>query len=374
MGDNEYPHYLVAPPASAATGPQPRPVKMLVALSLLAALVGGTVGTSATLLATRKGDATSTIVERVAPKTSKVSAQSLTGVAAVAQKVIPSVVLIDVTTSTGRFGMQSSGTGSGVIFTSDGYIVTSNHVVEGAGSIHVTLATGGKLPARLVGSASPVDDIAVIKVDRSGLEAATLGSTAQLSVGDVAVALGSPFGLQGTVTAGVISAMHRNIDLGDGERLTDAIQTDAPINPGNSGGALADASGNVIGINTAIVGSGSGNVGVGFAIPIDIARRDAEQIIKTGHAERPFVGISGESLPNQGGALVQQVVSGGPADKAGLKVGDIIVGIEGMKIGSMEYLITALSRLESGQTVELTYLRDGKKRTATATLTSASGG
>ncbi|MFA5892219.1 MAG: trypsin-like peptidase domain-containing protein, partial [Actinomycetota bacterium] len=354
--------------------PQPRPVKMLVALSLLAALVGGTVGTSATLLATRKGDATSTIVERVAPKTSKVSAQSLTGVAAVAQKVIPSVVLIDVTTSTGRFGMQSSGTGSGVIFTSDGYIVTSNHVVEGAGSIHVTLATGGKLPARLVGSASPVDDIAVIKVDRSGLEAATLGSTAQLSVGDVAVALGSPFGLQGTVTAGVISAMHRNIDLGDGERLTDAIQTDAPINPGNSGGALADASGNVIGINTAIVGSGSGNVGVGFAIPIDIARRDAEQIIKTGHAERPFVGISGESLPNQGGALVQQVVSGGPADKAGLKVGDIIVGIEGMKIGSMEYLITALSRLESGQTVELTYLRDGKKRTATATLTSASGG
>jgi putative serine protease PepD len=260
-----------------------------------------------------------------------------------------------------------------VIISSDGYIVTNDHVVDGASSIEVTLSTGEKLAGRRVGTASPADDIAVIKVDKTGLPAATLGSTSGLSVGDVAVAIGSPFGLQGTVTAGVISALHRNIDLG-GERLTDAIQTDAPINPGNSGGALADASGNVVGINTAILGDGAGNVGVGFAIPIDIARRDAEQIIETGHAERPFLGISGENLPSGGGALIQEVVAGGPADEAGLRAGDVIVRIDDSAVRSMDDLIADLSKREPGQAVRVTYVRGARTLTARATLSARSTG
>jgi putative serine protease PepD len=195
-----------------------------------------------------------------------------------------------------------------------------------------------------------------------------------LSVGDLAVAIGSPFGLQGTVTAGVISALHRNINLGQGENLTDAIQTDAPINPGNSGGALADGRGDVIGINTAILGGSGGNVGVGFAIPISIAKRDADQIIKTGHAERPFLGISGDNAPNSGGALVQTVVSGGPAAGAGLKAADVIVALDGKAIASFDDLIAALSTHQPGQKVQVTYTRGGQRHTTTATLSSASSG
>jgi putative serine protease PepD len=241
-------------------------------------------------------------------------------------------------------------------------------VTSGSGNIQVTLASGEELPATLVGSAAPSDDIAVIKVDRSDLTPAVLGSTADLSVGDLAIAIGSPFGLEGSVTAGVISALHRNINFGGGTRFADAIQTDAPINPGNSGGALANASGEVIGINTAAVGASGGSVGVGFAIPINIARRDAEQIIETGRATRPFLGISGDSIPNGGGARIEEVVSGGPAAAAGLRAGDIITQIDDVKIGSMEALISALIELDVDQTVTIAYRRGNESLTAKVKL------
>ena len=173
--------------------------------------------------------------------------------------------------------------------------------------------------------------------------------------------------MQGTVTSGVISALHRNIDLG-GESLTDAIQTDAPINPGNSGGALADANGTVIGINTAILGGTGGNVGVGFAIPMEIARRDAEQLIANGKVSRPFMGISGTSIPNGGGARIQEVSAGGPAAKAGMKAGDIVVAIDGAKITSMSDLIATLNQHKPGNVVTVTYTRNGTKGTAKVTL------
>ncbi|MFN2614685.1 MAG: S1C family serine protease [Actinomycetota bacterium] len=349
------------PPAEPAARARPVGAK-LVAVALVAAIGGGIVGG---VVARASGSAPA--VERVTAPASAISDRSPTGVAAVAKSVLPSIVRIDVTGASTPFGGSSEATGSGVIFTRDGYILTNNHVTEGATSLHVTLSTGQKLAARLVGTASPADDIAVIKVDRTGLPAATFGSTSSLSVGDVAVAIGSPFGLQGTVTAGVISALHRNINLG-GESLSDAIQTDAPINPGNSGGALADGSGNVVGINTAILGGGSGNVGVGFAIPIDIARRDAEQIIKTGHAQRPLLGITGESSPNGDGALIQEAVAGGPAAKAGIRAGDLITAVDAHAVTSMDDLVAVLGTYQPGDTVTITYIRDGGKRTSRATL------
>ncbi|MGZ4207651.1 MAG: S1C family serine protease [Actinomycetota bacterium] len=349
-------------PPARARGPW----RIMIVVALVAGLAGGAIGGFAF------PHKSSVTVERVSQPSSTVKQDLLTGVAAVARNVTPSIVRIDVNSS-GPLGQSDSGTGSGVIFTSDGYIITNNHVVEGASSIQVTLSTGETFPARLVGTAAPGDDIAVVKIDKTGLTPAVLGSTSDLSVGDLAVAMGSPFGLQGSVTAGVISALHRNINLGQGENLTDAIQTDAPINPGNSGGALADANSEVIGINTAILGS-SGNVGVGFAIPISIAKRDAEQIIQTGHASRPFLGISGDNAPNSAGALVQSVVSGGPAQRAGLRPGDIVVAVDGTKVSSMDDLIAALSTHQPGQSVTITYIRSGARHTVSITLTAFSSG
>jgi S1-C subfamily serine protease len=348
------------PPPPTAAPPRRRGRPFLSAL--LAALLGAGVGTGVTYVALDRNDGTTTLPSR-APVINS-NGQSSEAVAAVARAVLPSIVRIDV--SEGGFG---EGTGSGVIYRPDGYIITNNHVVEDATDIQVTLANGQELAARLVGTASSAGvDIAVLKVDRTGLPAAALGSTTDLEVGDLAVALGSPFGLQGTVTAGVISALHRNITLGAGARFSDAIQTDAPINPGNSGGALATADGKVVGINTAILGGAGGNVGVGFAIPIDIAKKVADQIIATGRASLAFIGISGQNLPDDKGALVQEVVSGGPAARAGIRAGDIIVELGGREIHSMDELIAALIQRQVGETVTVVYERSGDRRSARVRL------
>ncbi|MFY9586725.1 MAG: trypsin-like peptidase domain-containing protein, partial [Actinomycetota bacterium] len=328
------------------------------------ALLGAGVGTGVTYVALDNNNATSGTGSTRAPVINA-SGQSLEAVAAVAKAVLPSIVRIDVTE--GGFGGE--GTGSGVIYREDGYIITNNHVVEGATDIQVTLASGEELAARLVGTASNAGvDIAVVKVDRSGLPVARFGSVADLEVGDLAVALGSPFGLQGTVTAGVISALHRNITIGIGARFSDGIQTDAPINPGNSGGALANADGKVVGINTAILGGSGGNIGVGFAIPIDIARKVADQIISSGRASLAFIGISGQNLPDERGALVQEAVSGGPAARAGIRSGDIIVELGGKQIRSMDELIAALIQRQVGETVTVVYVRSGDRHTGRVRL------
>jgi len=357
-------------PAPAAYEP-PRaraPWRAILISALIAGLLGGAIGAFAV---PRKSGVT---IERVSATGSAVKQDLLTGVAAVAQSVMPSIVRVDVTGATGPFGQSASGTGSGVIYSSDGYIITNNHVIDGASSIRVTLSTGQQLPAKLIGTASPGRAIALSRGDETGLAGATFGAASDLGVGGLGGAIGRPIGLQGTVTAGVISALHRNINLGQGENLTDAIQTDAPINPGNSGGALADGKGDVIGINTAILGGSGGNVGVGFAIPISIAKRDADQIIQTGHAQRPFLGISGDNAPNSGGALVQSVVSGGPAAKAGLRAGDAIVALDGKALTSFDDLIAALSTHQPGQKVQVTYVRSGARHTVTVALSAVSSG
>ncbi len=208
-------------------------------------------------------------------------------VAAIAQKVTPSIVNIDVraVTSTSPFmsPQATEGTGSGVIYTSDGYIITNNHVVSGAQSITVTLSTGESIKGTVVGT-SPENDIAVVKIDKTGLTPASLGTSDSLVVGELAVAIGSPFGFEETVTSGIVSGLDRTVTEttqsgGTGAKLTGLIQTDAPINPGNSGGALCDGNARVIGINTIIASASGGSEGIGFSIPINQAKAVAQQII-----------------------------------------------------------------------------------------------
>ena len=354
------------PPPPPHVSPPRRPGRGIVA-ALLAGLLGAGIGTGVTFVAL--DDNNSTGLPSTAPVINA-NGRNLEAVAAVAKAVLPTIVRIDVSEA----GGLGSGTGSGVIYRADGYIITNNHVVEGASVIEVTLASGQQLSARVVGTAAPGADIAVVKVDKTALPVARLGSISELEVGDLAVAMGSPFGLSGTVTAGVISALHRNITLGPGERFSDAIQTDAPINPGNSGGALANAEGKVVGINTAIVGGAGGNVGVGFAIPIDIARRVTDQIIRTGKAALPFIGISGQNLPDDRGALVQEVVSGGPAAGAGLQPGDIIVELGGKQIHSMDEVISTLIQHRVGESIKIVYTRNGQRHTATVKLVARPAG
>jgi S1-C subfamily serine protease len=281
-------------------------------------------------------------------------------VAAVAKALLPSVVQIE----TGQ------GLGSGVIYDKNGYILTAAHVVEGAGDqVTVRLADGTKLTARVLGTDTSTD-IGVIKVDRNNLPPAALALKTQLQVGQMAVAIGSPFGLEGSVTSGVVSAVNRSLPAGRGN-VFEVIQTDAPINPGNSGGALADREGRVIGINDSIQSESGGNEGVGFAVPIDIAAASATRIVQGKTTESGYLGVGGAD-PSLGraGALINEVISGGPADKAGLQVGDLVVAVNGKKVQSMDDLAAQVRLLGPGQRAALTVVRDGKEQTVTATLTT----
>ena len=303
-------------------------------------------------------------------------------VAGIAAKVLQSVVNISVTSPSG------SGTGSGVVIRSDGYVLTNNHVVDSAGAV-VTVSFNGaesvEVPASIVGR-DPDTDLAVIKVRTSkSLVPAALGQSRNLVVGDPVIAIGSPLGLAGTVTTGIISALNRTVNVpgesGGRTPLFNAIQTDAAINPGNSGGALVDAKGQVIGINSAIATLGSsgtdqsGSIGVGFAIPIDEARSVAEELIRTGTATHPAIGVKAltSTTSGQQGAMVQAVLPGAPAEKAGIQAGDVITAVDGTAVHSVDELIIAIREHKIGQTVTLTYIRDGKTSTARATLEDNKG-
>ena len=326
------------------------------------------------------------------------SSKSATGVAAIAQAVQPSTVSITVTTQRG----QDEGTG--VITRSDGMILTNNHVVAdaaGGGQISVKFNDGKKVSADVVGT-DPATDLAVIKASGvSGLKPVTFGNSDQLQVGDPVVAIGSPLGLEGSVTSGIISALHRTLSesgsdqqqqqpgipgFGGGQQqqgggsggtaIGDAIQTDAAINPGNSGGPLVNASGQVIGINTAIAtsGGGSGNIGVGFAIPIDTAKQVSDQLIKTGKATHAYLGVTlSDAVGNQQGALVASVQGGTPAASSGLKEGDVVTQVDGKAIDGADGLSAAIRGHSPGDKIALTYVRGGQKHTIDITLASSSG-
>jgi len=287
------------------------------------------------------------------------------------------------------------GTGSGFIINEQGYIVTNNHVVENADNLEVTLANGKKMPARLVGR-DPNNDLAVIRIDVSGekLQVARLGNSEQLQVGQMTIAIGNPFGFDRTVTTGVVSSLKRTVRAPNGREIRDVIQTDAAINPGNSGGPLLNSRGEVIGINSAIFSPTGGSVGIGFAIPVNTAKRLVPELISKGRVSHPWLGVRGVNvtrelsrrlnLPAEHGVLVMVVEPRSPAAQAGIRGGDrrvpvgnmvlllggdLIVGIDGQKVENNDKLVAYLDdHKRIGQTVELEILRQDQRLKLSATL------
>ncbi|HEX6674269.1 MAG TPA: trypsin-like peptidase domain-containing protein [Actinomycetes bacterium] len=277
-------------------------------------------------------------------------------VAAVARTLGPSVVQLEV----------GDGLGSGVIYDKNGYILTAAHVTQGSQTLTVRLFDGTALRGRVVG-ADQANDIAVVKVDRSGLRPANLALKSDVQVGQMAVAIGSPFGLEQTVTQGVVSAKDRSLRTGG--QVLDVIQTDTPINPGNSGGALADRQGRVIGINDSIRSESGGNEGVGFAIPIDTAAASAERIVKGQPIQTGYLGVSlNTPALGRAGALVDDVAQGSPAEQAGLEVGDLVVKIGDQPVQSSDDLAAQVRRLSPGQSAVVHVIRDGKEQTVSVKL------
>lgn len=303
-------------------------------------------------------------------------------VTAVVENVSPSVVKIDVTHHSVRrrgYGQRKreenndarpvTGSGSGVIFTPDGFVLTNSHVIHGAASINVILADGRELQGELIGE-DPFTDLAVVRVSGQGLPAAKLGDSQAIRIGQLVVALGNPFGFQATVTAGVVSALGRSLRVGGGRLIDNVIQTDAALNPGNSGGPLVNSRSEVIGINTAIIPWAQG---ICFSIPVNTAKNIAAQLMKEGKVTRAFLGIAGQvldvsraavrehALQGSRGVMIAHVEKGGSADQAGLIVGDVIVEMDNHRIESIDDLHRLLTSDTIGREAVLAILRLEKK-------------
>ncbi|MEU4831093.1 trypsin-like peptidase domain-containing protein [Streptosporangium sp. NPDC023615] len=361
--------------------------KLGAGLALAAMAVGG--GVAGAFAATALNEPAVT-VSSSAPVVSPVG--NATTVADIAQAVQPSVVSIEVKTAAG------GGEGSGVVLSSDGLILTNNHVVAAGGQsaegnqVTVRFSDGKSATAKVVGT-DPATDLAVIRAEGvSGLTKASIGDSDRLKVGDSVLAIGSPLGLSGSVTAGIVSALNRTLTVGGdqgrqqlppgwggpgqaqggggGITIGGAIQTDAAINPGNSGGALVNAAGQVVGINTAIAtNGGEGSIGVGFAIPITTANQVAQELIADGKVSHAFLGVSvTDATGDAGGALVGQVTQGSPADKAGIRQGDLITKIDDTVVDEAATVVGAVRGFKPGRQVTISYVRDGQPQTATVTL------
>lgn len=368
-----------------------RPARIpIVIMTLLATLALG-VGAGAVAYSTLSSD-TKTVVQQVPVESSEPAASTspLTP-SEIYQRTHQGVVEITASsTQENEFGQpqQQRGQGSGFVYDTDGHIVTNDHVVEGGSSYSVRFWNGDTYKATVVGGDASTD-LAVIKVDapESVLHPITLADSNGVEVGDAAFALGSPFGLEETFTSGIVSALHRQINsLNEGFTINDAIQTDAAINHGNSGGPLLNSSGNVIGVNAQIAGQTGANVGVGFAIPSNTVRTIASGLIDSGKVEHAYLGVSVQTIPESAadelnlvpGAEVSEVRPGTPADKANLKAstsektvdderyatgGDVITAIDGQKITTSEELQRAIDSKKPGDTISLTYWRNGDSHT-----------
>lgn len=340
-------------------------------IALVAGTLGGGVGY---LIADRSAGADVAAATPTAPiAPSDVTVPVTSAIADIAAAVQPAVVQINIE------GSDGEGNGSGFVISNDGYILTNHHVAGVAGengSLEVMFADGSKASGTLVGSDAGYD-VAVVKVERTGLTAVPLGSSEGLRVGETVVALGSPLGLQGTVTAGIVSALDRPVTAGgQGDTsFINAIQTDAAINPGNSGGPLVNADGEVIGINSAIATLGmmgqAGNIGLGFAIPIDTAQRIANEIITTGTSQTPIIGVQLDTTYTGPGAKVAEVTAGSPANTAGVLDGDVITAIDGKVLTDSTELVVAIRDNAPGDTVTLTLLRDGRTQDVPVTLVAS---
>ena len=361
--------------APAAWWQSPKPAKSgkgtVALIAVLAGSVGGFLGVNAA-----GGDFFNRV--QLVSSTSTIQ-RAPDSVAGIAQRVLPSVVSISTRSISG------GGTGSGFIIDSNGYILTNNHVISKAaqtgGSIQVSLSDGSFYSAKVVGRDASYD-LAVLKITASGLKALQFGDSDAIAVGDLVIAIGSPLGLTGTVTTGIISAKNRAVTAGESNSessFINALQTDAAINPGNSGGPLVDATGAVIGVNSAIASLGTtsqlGSIGLGFAIPINQARKTADQLIKNGVATYPVIGVSLNMNYTENGAQVSTsgrgILPGSPAEKAGLRGGDVIIEIDGKEIYSPEELIVSVRAKNVGDRVTLGFLRGGNKKSVTLTLIAA---
>ncbi len=364
------------------------PGGLVAGVAVLALVVGGLAGGLGGYLVSNGSGSNAGISSLQQPAPAKQTANAPAGsVQAAANRVLPVVVTIaaEFQSTNGTTG----DTGSGIVISSNGNILTNNHVIAGAatgGKIQAIFADGRTVDATIVGR-DPTTDIAVIKAQGvTGLPIAALGRSDNVAVGEQVVAVGAPFDLAGTVTSGIVSSLHRPTAAGDSTSsqttVLDAIQTDAPINPGNSGGPLVNMQGQVIGINSAIYspnsGSGlqggqGGNVGIGFAIPIDQAKRIADEIVKTGKAIQTVLGVKvTDNVPTSGGqpsilpngALISAVTAGGPADKAGLKVGAVVVKADSRLVTSSDGLVAAVHAAAPGDQMKLT-LNNGNVITVT---------
>lgn len=400
------PEYGAVPPSMGPpTGPpQPDPYGMqppppqpprrsprvgLIAGAVVMALVSGGIGGAVGALVAGSDTGGGSVVnalDRPRPQIDNAGDAPAGSVQNVAEKVLPTVVMIKVASN------RSEGEGSGVILSSDGLILTNNHVASGGARnsrIQVTFADGSTAPATMVG-ADPVSDLAVIKAEgRKDLTPADLGTSADLQVGEPAMAIGSPLGLASTVTTGIVSALNRPVSAsGEGGNdptapnpVIDAIQTDAAINPGNSGGALVDSQGKLIGVNTAIAtmgasglsGQQSGSIGLGFAIPVDQARRVAEELIDKGHATYAQIGMTVQRDESLSGAKVLDVLPDGPAGKAGIPSGVIVTRLDDRSIDSGDGLVAAVRSRQPGDKVKVTYTgkQGGNPKTVEVTLAAA---
>jgi len=370
---SDSPWWRPASQSSISNAPVKQNNSFFIIASLVIALIAGGVG--ATIGRTSSSNISGSFVS-----TENTVERAPGSIADLAARVIPGVVSISVVASSG------SDTGSGFFLSNDGYVLTNNHVVEAAangGSITVAISTGKKYSAKIVGRDASYD-LAVIKINVTGAPTLQLGDSEKVQVGDAVIAIGSPLGLAGTVTSGIISAKNRPVTTGTGSgesSFINALQTDAAINPGNSGGPLVDATGAIVGINSAIASLGSsaggqsGSIGLGFAIPINQAKKTAEQLIKTGSATYPIMGIAVDTRYTGNGALISTaangVISGGPADKAGIKAGDLIIAIDGVEIASSDELIVAIRSHNVGDKVKIKFTRNTVTREVSVILASS---
>jgi putative serine protease PepD len=360
------------------------------AVLAVAVAVGAVAGAGAFALSSGNSDTTSAPSAASAQPAALVAATSLT-IGEIYERSAAGVVDIAVSGAGGGFS-QTQGEGSGFVLDKDGHIVTNAHVVDGADAITVTFSNGKQAQATLVGEDAS-SDVAVIKVDvpTEELTPLPLGSSANVKVGDAVVAIGSPFGYEGTVTTGIVSALDRSVDAPNGYPITGAIQTDAAINPGNSGGPLLDSAGNVIGVNAQIASNSGGNDGVGFAIPIDVVKQVASQLVAGESVQHAYLGVSlatvdasaAQALGLPEGAQVAAVQEGSPASAAGLQAGsatetingqpystdgDVITAVDGTPITSADELVAAIAAKQPGDQVTLAVSRNGETLTVDVTL------
>ncbi|WP_165983849.1 S1C family serine protease [Streptomyces sp. YIM 98790] len=379
-------------PAPPPPPPPPRRrtglIAAVAALTLVAGGAGGAIGYLAADTADSASE-TSGPSSTVNTATGERTERPPESVAGIAEAALPSVVTITAE------GNGEGGTGTGFVYDEEGHIMTNHHVVapaESGGTLAVTFSDGETYEAELVGGAQGYD-VAILRLDDAGdrdLQPLPMGNSDDVAVGDTTVAIGAPYGLSGTVTTGIVSAKHRPVASSDGSGAASylsALQTDASINPGNSGGPLLDSSGAVIGVNSAIqsssaLGQPAGSIGLGFAIPINQALRVAQDLIETGEPVYAILGVSvdmresgtaGAQIPTEGSQGSEPVVEDGPADKAGLRPGDVITKFGDRLIDSGPTLISEIWTYEPGDTVELTYRRNGEEHTATVTLDSRVG-